>query len=40
MMHTVDDMADKLIHDIKEAVNEIMKSPEKPIEGKVIVTVN
>lgn len=34
-MHTVDGMADKFIADVKEKVAEIMKNPEKPVEGKV-----
>lgn len=35
MMHTMDGMADKFIRDIKAAVGELMKNPEKPVEGKV-----
>lgn len=34
-MHTVDGMADKFIKDITAAVGELMKNPEKPVEGKV-----
>lgn len=34
-MHTVDNMADKFIADITEKVAEMMKHPEKPVEGKV-----
>lgn len=35
MMHTVDNMADKFINDVKDVVTELMKNPEKPVEGKV-----
>lgn len=35
MMHTMDGMADKIIKDITAAVGELMKNPEKPVEGKV-----
>lgn len=37
MLHTVDDMADKLIKDVRDAVTELMKDPEKPVEGKVFI---
>lgn len=35
MMHTMDNMADKFIKDVREIVTELMKDPEKPVEGKV-----
>ncbi|XP_055316941.1 sphingosine-1-phosphate lyase [Sitodiplosis mosellana] len=34
MMHTMDGMADQFIKDVTAAVAELMKNPEKPIEGK------
>lgn len=36
MMHTMDGMADKFIKDITDTVVELMKNPEKPVEGKVL----
>lgn len=36
MMHTKNDMADKFIADIITKVAEMMKNPEKPVEGKVL----
>lgn len=35
MMHTVDNMADKFIKDVREIVTDLMKDPSKPVEGKV-----
>lgn len=34
-MHTVDGMADRFVQDVTREVNEIMKTPKKPVEGKV-----
>lgn len=36
MMHTKDGMADKFIADISANVAEMMKMPEKPVDGKVL----
>lgn len=36
-MHTVDGMADRFIADITREVKEIMKTPKKPVEGKVSI---
>lgn len=36
MMHTMNGMADKFIADITTLVAEMMKNPEKPVEGKVL----
>lgn len=35
-MHTMDGMADHFIKDVTAAVAELMKNPEKPVEGKVL----
>lgn len=37
LMHTMDGMADKFIKDVKTEVDEIMKNPGKPVEGKVCI---
>lgn len=34
-MHTKNGLADKFLQDVKENVEELMKDPEKPVEGKV-----
>lgn len=36
-MHTKNGMADKFINDIKEIVTELMKNPEKPVEGALAI---
>lgn len=34
-MHTQPGVADRFINDVKKELAEILKNPEKPIEGKV-----
>lgn len=34
-MHTKNGLADKFLDDVKANVEELMKNPEKPVEGKV-----
>lgn len=34
-MHTKPGVADQFINDVKEATKELLKNPEKPVEGKV-----
>lgn len=33
-MHTKPDIADNFVNDVEQVVNELMKNPEKPVEGK------
>lgn len=35
LLHTADGMADQLIKDITNLMDEIMKNPKKPVEGEV-----
>lgn len=34
-MHTQPGVADRFINDVKREVTELLKNPEKPVEGKV-----
>lgn len=37
LMHTKDGIADNFINDVETIVKELMKNPEKPLEGKMVI---